>query len=91
MNTRKTKLGEDHPSTLTSMANLAFTWKSSARNAEAINLLRECLTKQEQTLGQNHPTTLYNSEILLEWEAEVTPETEGEWETDEERETDREQ
>lgn len=26
MNTHKTKLGEDRPSTLTSMTNLAFTW-----------------------------------------------------------------
>jgi hypothetical protein len=30
---------EDHPDTLKSMANLAFTWQSSAHDAEAINLL----------------------------------------------------
>ncbi|KAJ6025063.1 hypothetical protein N7540_005860 [Penicillium herquei] len=89
MKTRKTKLGEDHPDTLSSMANLAITWKSSAHDAEAINLLRECLTKQKQILGQNHPTTLSNSKTLLEWEMEVTQETEGDWETDE-WETDRE-
>ncbi|KAI1829755.1 hypothetical protein DTO013E5_7634 [Penicillium roqueforti] len=29
METRKTKLGEDHPDTLSSMANLALTWKSN--------------------------------------------------------------
>ncbi|PKY04549.1 hypothetical protein P168DRAFT_235885 [Aspergillus campestris IBT 28561] len=86
----KIKLGEDHPNTLTSMANLALIWKSSAHNAEAIHLLRECLIKQKQTLGLNHPTTLSISEILLRWETEATRETEGEWETDEEWETDRE-
>ncbi|KAJ6115370.1 hypothetical protein N7486_001148 [Penicillium sp. IBT 16267x] len=87
METRKTKLGEDHPDTLTSMENLAFTWKSSARHVEAINLLRECLTKQKQTLGLNHPTTSSNSETLLKWELEATAELEGEWVKDEELET----
>lgn len=40
METRKAKLGEDHPSTLTSMANLAFTWKSTDRNSDAIAVKR---------------------------------------------------
>ncbi|KAJ5612041.1 hypothetical protein N7510_005235 [Penicillium lagena] len=66
--TRKTKLGEDHPEILTSMANLAFTWKSSGQDAEAISLLRNCLAKQEQTLGLNNPETLANSEALAKWE-----------------------
>ena len=70
MEISKAKLGEDHPSTLSSMANLAFTWKSSGHDAEAINLLRDCLAKQKQTHGLNHPITLYNSETLLEWETE---------------------
>ncbi|CAG8947721.1 unnamed protein product [Penicillium salamii] len=70
METRKTKLGEDHPNTLRSMANLAFTWKSSPHDAKAINLLRDCVTKQKQTFGPNHPITLLNSDTLLEWEAE---------------------
>jgi hypothetical protein len=39
MEARKAKLGDDHPSTLTSIGNLAFTWKSSGRNDEAIHLL----------------------------------------------------
>lgn len=71
IDTRKTKFGEDYPGTLTSMANLAFTWKSSAHDAETINLLRECLSKQKQTLGFNYPTTLSNSETLLKWEMEA--------------------
>ena len=32
METRKRKLGADHPSTLTSMNNLAFTWKEQGRH-----------------------------------------------------------
>ncbi|CAI7635278.1 unnamed protein product [Penicillium discolor] len=58
MQTSKTKLGEDHPDTL------------STHKAEAIILLRDCLTKQKQTHGLNHPITLSNTKILLEWEAE---------------------
>jgi hypothetical protein len=69
------------------MANLAFTWKSSAHDAEAIALLRTCFTKQKQILGLSHPTTLSSSGTLLEWEVEVTRDTEGEWETDEKWET----
>ena len=67
--TRKTKLGADHPSTLTSMANLAFTWESTGRNADAIDLLRPCVIKQDQRiLGPTHPQISSNSETLLEWE-----------------------
>jgi hypothetical protein len=36
-------LGEGHPDTLTSMANLAFTWKSQERNVEALELMKACL------------------------------------------------
>ena len=32
---RKTKLGADHPATLTGMANLAFTWKVEGQSTEA--------------------------------------------------------
>ena len=55
--TRKAKLGENYPDTLISMANLAFTWEFLANDAEVINLLRRCLTKQEQRIGLDHPIT----------------------------------
>jgi hypothetical protein len=42
METSKMKLGADHPHTLTSMVNLAFTLESLGHDAEAINLLRNC-------------------------------------------------
>lgn len=35
--TRKTKLSGDHSDTLTSMAYLTFTWKSSGQDAAAIS------------------------------------------------------
>jgi len=35
METRKRVLGEEHPHTLASMANLAYTWKHQSRNKEA--------------------------------------------------------
>ncbi|KAH8732409.1 hypothetical protein GQ44DRAFT_602347 [Phaeosphaeriaceae sp. PMI808] len=40
---RKKTLSVEHPDTLTSMNNLAFTWKRLDRNAEAIDLMRECV------------------------------------------------
>ncbi|KAL4745969.1 hypothetical protein BDW72DRAFT_207750 [Aspergillus terricola var. indicus] len=70
MEASKAKLGDAHPDTLTSMASLAFTWKSSGKDAEAINLLRDCLARQKQTIGPNHPNTISNSEALIKWETE---------------------
>jgi hypothetical protein len=35
-------LGEEHPDTLTSMNNLAFTWKSYGRDHDALRLMKEC-------------------------------------------------
>jgi hypothetical protein len=70
MKTRETKLGEDHPDTLTSMANLASTWKSTCRSAGAVELLRTCIVKQQLTIGLGHPDTVSNSNTLLEWETE---------------------
>jgi hypothetical protein len=70
MQTSKTKLSEDHPDTLTSMVNLAFTWKSLGHHAEAISLLRNCLAKQTQIRGLYHPNPVYNSQTLLKWETD---------------------
>lgn len=71
MEARKIKLGEDHPHTLTSMANLTFTWKSSGKTADAINMLKVCINKQKQTIGPNHPHAVSNSKTLLRWETET--------------------
>jgi hypothetical protein len=55
METSKTKLGADHPDTLTSMNNLAFTWKGQGRDKEALTLIEECVIARTRMLGTNHP------------------------------------
>jgi hypothetical protein len=65
METRKTKLGADHPDTLRSMANLAFTFESVGRRSVGIDLLRTCVDKQRRILGPAHPDTVSNSDALL--------------------------
>jgi len=42
METRRV-LGQEYPSTLTSMANLAGTWKSQGGDEQAIGLMSECV------------------------------------------------
>ncbi|KAF1827995.1 hypothetical protein BDW02DRAFT_513635, partial [Decorospora gaudefroyi] len=66
----KTKLGVDHPSTLTSMNNLACTQKSLGREVEAIQLMRECVQLCQQRFRPNHPNLLSFSAALAQWEAE---------------------
>ncbi|PSN58820.1 hypothetical protein BS50DRAFT_344740, partial [Corynespora cassiicola Philippines] len=75
MKTSKTKLGDDHPDTLTSMANLAFTWKRQGRHAEAIALMRQCVQSRYRKLGVNHPDFISSSATLAKWEGEQTSAT----------------
>ena len=70
METRKKKLGVDHPSTLTSMANLAFTWKGQGRIVEATHLMSECVQRQQRILRVSHPDFISSSKVLAEWKIE---------------------
>jgi hypothetical protein len=70
METRKTKLGADHPDTLTIINNLAFTWKAQGRDNEALKLMEECVIAHTLILGTNRPDTLSSRTILLEWQKE---------------------
>jgi len=70
METSKKKLGADHPSTLNSMANLAFTWKSQGRNAEAMALIRQCVQQRQRVLKPSHPDLKSCLAALEEWESE---------------------
>jgi hypothetical protein len=70
METSKKKLGADHPSTLTTMNNLAFTWKGIGKEAEAIMLMEECVQSQQRVLGVDHPNTLSAFRALATWKAE---------------------
>jgi len=68
--TRKRVLGQEHLDTLTSMANLAFTWNSNDRRLEGIRLLKECIQLQTRILGAHHPDTMSSQETLLIWQSE---------------------
>ncbi|KAF2792247.1 hypothetical protein K505DRAFT_247027, partial [Melanomma pulvis-pyrius CBS 109.77] len=65
--TRKRVLGEEHPGTLTSMANLACTLNSQNRKKEATSLMETCFQLRTQILGPLHPSTKSSAEYLKEW------------------------
>ncbi|KAL7919126.1 hypothetical protein ACQKWADRAFT_302391 [Trichoderma austrokoningii] len=67
MEISKTKLGADHPSTLTSMNNLAFTWKSQDRHDDALALMRRCAQTQHRVLGPMHPNTISSQSMVEKW------------------------
>jgi hypothetical protein len=69
METCKTKLGADHPSTLTTMNNLAFTWKGQGRDAEALRLMEDCVPRLKRVFGIQHPHFLSSYATLSKWEA----------------------
>jgi hypothetical protein len=76
METFKRVLGAEHPSTLTSMANLASTYRDQGRGIEALKLMEECVTLQTRIIGTNHPDTLSSRTALLRWqtkEVEIGP------------------
>jgi tetratricopeptide (TPR) repeat protein len=55
---RKIHLGAEHPSTLTSMANLASTYWNQGRWAEAETLDVQVMDTTKRVLGEEHPDTL---------------------------------
>ncbi|KAI4260743.1 MAG: hypothetical protein LQ352_000135 [Teloschistes flavicans] len=55
---RKRVLGEEHPSTLTSMANLASTYWNQGRWKEAEELEVQVMEIRKRVLGDEHPDTL---------------------------------
>ena len=58
MEKAKQVLGDDHPDTLTSIANLAFTYGHQGRWKEAETLDVVVMEKMKQVLGDDHPHTL---------------------------------
>ena len=53
-------LGDDHPDTLSSMNNLAITYKNQELWKLAQSLEEVVLEKHRQLLGDDHPHTLQN-------------------------------
>jgi hypothetical protein len=70
MENHKKKLGADRPDTLTIMNNLAFTWKGTGRETEAVRLMDECVQSRKRVLGLNHPCTISSCVALDIWKAE---------------------
>jgi len=68
--TRKRVLREEHPSTLTSMNNLAFTLKGQGRLNEAISLIGKYLEVAKQVFGPQHPNVLSSIKALNVWQKE---------------------
>jgi Tetratricopeptide repeat len=64
METSLRVLGQDHPSTLTSMANLASTYRNQGRWKEAEDLQKQELEICLRVLGEEHPDTLISIENL---------------------------
>ncbi|KAH8698104.1 kinesin light chain [Phaeosphaeriaceae sp. PMI808] len=58
METSSRVLGDEHPDTLTSMANLASTYRSQGRWKEAEKLEVQVIETRKKVLGDEHPDTL---------------------------------
>ena len=58
MDKTKHALGEDHPDTLTSMANLASTYRNQGQWKEAEALEVVVMDKRKHASGEDHPDTL---------------------------------
>ena len=81
METRKKKLGVDHPSTLTSMANLASTYWNQGRWEAAEELDVQVMETSKKKLGVDYPDTLTSMANLAS-----TYRNQGRWEAVEELE-----
>ena len=54
METRKTKLGVDHPDTLTSINNLAFTLKGNGKEIKGVRLMEDYIRFRKRVLGLDY-------------------------------------
>ena len=71
METSKGVLGQDHPDTLTSMANLASTYRNQARWKEAEELFVKVMEARKGVLGQDHPDTLTSlANLAFTWKSQ---------------------
>ncbi|KAF8174171.1 hypothetical protein K438DRAFT_124302, partial [Mycena galopus ATCC 62051] len=64
MERRKCELGEEHPDTLTSMANLASTYRNQGRWKDAEGLQVVVMEIRKRVLGEDHPETLMSMSNL---------------------------
>ena len=67
METRKRVLGEEHLDTLTSMNNLAYTYKLMDRDDQAIKLINIVVNLRTKRIRANHPYILSSVDSLKAW------------------------
>jgi hypothetical protein len=79
MQMRKRVLGDEHPDTLTSISNLALTYKSQGRWKEAEELQVQEMQITKRVLGDEHPSTLTSMSNLA-----LTYKSQGRWKEAEE-------
>jgi hypothetical protein len=72
--TRKRVLGTEHPDTLTSIGNLASTYKNQGRWKEAEDLQVQVMETRKRVLGVGHPGTLTSIGNLA-----LTYQNQGRW------------
>jgi hypothetical protein len=65
METKERVLGEEHPDTLTSMANLAVTYRNQERWTHADELQLEVMETRKRVLEEEHPDTLTSMANLV--------------------------
>lgn len=81
METRKRVLGDEHPDTLTSMANLASTYRNQGRWKETEELGVQVMERSSRVLGDKHSITLISIGNLA-----LTYSDQGRWKEAEELE-----
>src|SRR5260221_422024 len=74
MERSKELLGENHPYTLSSMANLAITYGNQGRWKDAEVLEVEVMERRKELLGEDHPDTLRSMGNLA-----ITYQNQGRW------------
>jgi hypothetical protein len=70
MEKEKEALGEGHPSTLTSIVNLAFMLRVLGRRQSASKLISSCVVKSSDVLGVDHPDARAYWRLKTQWEKE---------------------
>lgn len=78
---RKSELGERHPSTATSLNNLAVFYSYTNRFPEAVTTMSEALNIWQEQLGSEHPHTLSSQRSLeamqSKWKEQSAAETDA--------------
>jgi hypothetical protein len=57
LSSQRRALGDEHPSTLSSIFNFACHLRDQGKRAEALELSRQALAGRRRVLGEGHPET----------------------------------